>query len=53
VALADSAVQQAQEELKAQGYYFGQIDGDKNADNHRRDPAVSNSQRLASNRRVE
>jgi peptidoglycan hydrolase-like protein with peptidoglycan-binding domain len=32
LALADSAVQQAQEELKAQGYYFGQIDGDKNAD---------------------
>ena len=32
LALADSAVQQAQEELKAQGYYFGQIDEDKNAD---------------------
>ena len=32
LALADSTVQQAQEELKAQGYYFGQIDGDKNAD---------------------
>jgi len=32
LALADSTVQEAQEELKAQGYYFGQIDGDKNAD---------------------
>jgi peptidoglycan hydrolase-like protein with peptidoglycan-binding domain len=32
LAVADSTVQQAQEELKAQGYYFGQIDGDKNAD---------------------
>src|SRR5437764_15185939 len=32
LALADSTVQQAQEELKAQGYYFGQIDGEKNAD---------------------
>jgi len=32
LALADSTVQQAQEELKAQGYYFGQINGDKNAD---------------------
>jgi peptidoglycan hydrolase-like protein with peptidoglycan-binding domain len=32
LALADSAVQQAQEELKEQGYYFGQINGDKNAD---------------------
>src|SRR5256885_15958103 len=32
LALADSTIQQAQEELKAQGYYFGQIDGDKNAD---------------------
>src|SRR5437773_10991176 len=31
LALADSTVQQAQEELKAQGYYFGQIDGEKNA----------------------
>ena len=30
--LADSTVQQAQEELKEQGYYFGQINGDKNAD---------------------
>src|SRR5205807_6134826 len=32
LALADSTVQQAQEELKAQGYYFGQVNGDKNAD---------------------
>ena len=32
LALADSAVQQAQEQLKEQGYYFGQINGDKNAD---------------------
>src|SRR5260370_41750191 len=32
LALADSTVQQAQGELEAQGYYFGQIDGDKNAD---------------------
>jgi len=32
LALADGTVQRAQEELKAQGYYFGQIDGDKNAD---------------------
>src|SRR5204863_1480053 len=32
LALADSAVQQAQEQLKGQGYYFGQINGDKNAD---------------------
>ena len=32
LALADNTVQQAQEELKAQGYYFGQINGDKNAD---------------------
>ena len=30
--MADSTVQQAQEELKEQGYYFGQINGDKNAD---------------------
>src|SRR5207237_9748701 len=30
LALADSTVQQAQEELKEQGYYFGQINGDKN-----------------------
>jgi peptidoglycan hydrolase-like protein with peptidoglycan-binding domain len=32
LALADSTVQQAQEELKGQGYYFGEINGDKNAD---------------------
>jgi peptidoglycan hydrolase-like protein with peptidoglycan-binding domain len=32
LALADSTVQQAQEELKEQGYYFGQINGDKDAD---------------------
>src|SRR5438046_2778753 len=32
LALADSTVQQAQEELKEQGYYFGEINGDKNAD---------------------
>src|SRR5437870_8227781 len=32
LALADSTVQQAQEELKEQGFYFGQIDGDKNTD---------------------
>src|SRR5213596_2351464 len=32
LALADSTVQQAQEELKEQGCYFGQINGDKNAD---------------------
>src|SRR5438045_4350097 len=32
LALADSTVQQAQEELKEQDYYFGQINGDKNAD---------------------
>jgi peptidoglycan hydrolase-like protein with peptidoglycan-binding domain len=32
LALADSTVQQAQEELKEQGYYFGEISGDKNAD---------------------
>lgn len=31
-ALADSAVQQAQEMLKEQGYYYGQITGEKNAD---------------------
>jgi peptidoglycan hydrolase-like protein with peptidoglycan-binding domain len=30
--LADSTVQEAQEELKEQGYYFGEINGDKNAD---------------------
>jgi peptidoglycan hydrolase-like protein with peptidoglycan-binding domain len=32
LALGDSTVQQAQEELKEQGYYFGEINGDKNAD---------------------
>jgi len=32
VALADSTVQQAQEALKEQGYYYGQVTGDKNAD---------------------
>jgi peptidoglycan hydrolase-like protein with peptidoglycan-binding domain len=32
LALADSTVQQAQEELKEQGYYFGEINGDENAD---------------------
>lgn len=32
LALADSTIQQAQEELKEQGYYFGEINGDKNAD---------------------
>src|SRR5947209_19369545 len=32
LALADSTVQQAQEELKDQGYYSGQINGDKDAD---------------------
>jgi peptidoglycan hydrolase-like protein with peptidoglycan-binding domain len=31
-ARADSNVQQAQEELKKQGFYFGQINGEKNAD---------------------
>jgi peptidoglycan hydrolase-like protein with peptidoglycan-binding domain len=30
--LADSTVQQAQEKLKEQGFYFGQINGDKDAD---------------------
>jgi peptidoglycan hydrolase-like protein with peptidoglycan-binding domain len=29
---ADSTVQQAQQQLKEQGYYFGQINGEKNAD---------------------
>jgi len=29
---ADSTVQEAQQELKEQGYYFGQINGEKNAD---------------------
>ena len=32
LARADSAVQEAQQELKEQGYYFGQINGEKNAD---------------------
>jgi peptidoglycan hydrolase-like protein with peptidoglycan-binding domain len=32
LAQADTTVQQAQEELKEQGYYFGQINGEKNAD---------------------
>jgi peptidoglycan hydrolase-like protein with peptidoglycan-binding domain len=32
MAWADSAIQQAQETLKEQGYYYGQISGDKNAD---------------------
>ncbi len=32
LALADSTIQQAQEALKEQGYYFGQITGEKNAD---------------------
>ena len=31
-ALADTTIQQAQEELKAQGFYFGDVNGDKNAD---------------------
>jgi peptidoglycan hydrolase-like protein with peptidoglycan-binding domain len=29
---ADSTVQEAQQELKEQGYYFGQVSGEKNAD---------------------
>ena len=29
---ADSTVQEAQQELKEQGYYFGQVNGEKNAD---------------------
>ncbi len=29
---ADSTVQEAQQELKEQGYYFGQINGERNAD---------------------
>jgi peptidoglycan hydrolase-like protein with peptidoglycan-binding domain len=29
---ADSTVEEAQQELKEQGYYFGQINGEKNAD---------------------
>jgi peptidoglycan hydrolase-like protein with peptidoglycan-binding domain len=32
VAFADSTIQQAQETLKEQGFYFGQITGEKNAD---------------------
>ena len=32
LAQADSTVQQAQQELKEQGYYSGQINGEKNAD---------------------
>ncbi|PZR78404.1 MAG: hypothetical protein DLM52_02940 [Chthoniobacterales bacterium] len=32
IAFADSAIQQAQEALKEQGYYYGQITGEKNAD---------------------
>lgn len=32
IALADSTVQQAQETLKEQGFYYGQITGQKNAD---------------------
>ncbi len=32
VAWADSAIQQAQETLKEQGYYYGQITGETNAD---------------------
>ena len=31
-ALGDTAIQQAQETLKEQGYYYGQITGEKNAD---------------------
>src|ERR1051325_9451963 len=31
-ARADSTIQQAQEELKEQGFYFGQVNGEKNAD---------------------
>src|SRR6516162_8583091 len=29
---ADSTVQEAQQELKEQGYYFGQVNGEKDAD---------------------
>src|ERR687887_857696 len=29
---ADSTVEEAQQELKEQGYYFGQVNGEKNAD---------------------
>jgi peptidoglycan hydrolase-like protein with peptidoglycan-binding domain len=32
IAFADSTIQQAQETLKEQGFYFGQITGEKNAD---------------------
>jgi peptidoglycan hydrolase-like protein with peptidoglycan-binding domain len=32
LARADSTVQEAQQELKEQGYYFGQVNGDKDAD---------------------
>ena len=32
LARADSTVQEAQQELKEQGYYFGQINGEKDAD---------------------
>ncbi|MBV9009875.1 MAG: peptidoglycan-binding protein [Verrucomicrobia bacterium] len=32
LAWADATIQQAQEALKAQGYYYGQITGEKNAD---------------------
>src|SRR5215471_12788493 len=32
VTRADSTVQEAQQELKEQGYYFGQINGEKDAD---------------------
>ena len=32
VTRADSTVQEAQQELKEQGYYFGQISGEKDAD---------------------
>jgi peptidoglycan hydrolase-like protein with peptidoglycan-binding domain len=31
-ALADPTIQQAQEELKEQGFYFGEVNGDKSAD---------------------
>jgi peptidoglycan hydrolase-like protein with peptidoglycan-binding domain len=31
-ALADTTIQQAQAELKEQGFYFGEVNGDKNAD---------------------
>lgn len=32
LALADTTIEQAQEELKEQGFYFGEVNGDKNAD---------------------